>query len=47
MVLQEELKFYPFADVWNYFCECSGVPQKEKWFDEIQMYEKEVLLNRK
>lgn len=46
MVLQEELKLYPFGDVWNYFCECCQVPGKEDWFEEIRIYEKEVLLNR-
>ena len=46
MVLQEELKFYPFADVWNYFCACNGVPEKEDWYGDILKYEKEVLLNR-
>ena len=47
MVLQEELKFYPFGDVWNYFCEINHVPQKEDWFAEVKKYENEVLVNRK
>ena len=47
MMLQEELKLYPFGDVWNYFCEINGVPPKEDWFKEIRSYEKEVLLNRR
>ena len=46
MVMQEELKFYPFGDVWNYFCELNDVPQKEDWFAEIKLYEEEVLLKR-
>lgn len=46
MVMQEELKAYPFGDVWNYFCQINGVPEKEEWFDEVMKYEKEVLLNR-
>lgn len=46
MVMQEELKSYPFGDVWNYFCQQSGVPEREEWFEEVMKYEKEVLLNR-
>ena len=29
MMLQEELKLYPFGDVWNYFCGQCSVPEKE------------------
>lgn len=47
MMYQEELKFYPFGDVWNYFCEISGVPAKEDWFSEVRQYETEVLSLRK
>ena len=46
MMRQEELKFYPFADVWNYFCECNGVPAGEDWFREVLSYEREVLSKR-
>lgn len=46
IMLQEELKLYPFGDVWNYFCEQCGVPGKEDWFEEVQQYEKEVLSKR-
>jgi L-rhamnose isomerase len=46
MMMQEELKLYPFGDVWNYFCEINNVPQKEDWFKEVKEYEKTVLANR-
>ena len=46
MVMQEELKLYPFGDVWNYFCELNGVPQKEDWYKEIKAYETDVLAKR-
>ena len=46
MVLQEELKTYPFGDVWDYFCELNHVPVRESWFEEISKYEKEVLEKR-
>ena len=44
MVVQEEVKTLPFGDVWNYFCEVSGIPAD--WYAEIEKYEKEVLANR-
>ncbi|MGF7017080.1 L-rhamnose isomerase [Lachnospiraceae bacterium PF1-21] len=46
MVMQEELKSYPFGDVWNYFCEVNGVPEREDWWREVQKYEEEVLSKR-
>lgn len=46
MMMQEELKFYPFGDVWNYFCEINNVPQKEDWFTVVKEYEKNVLSKR-
>lgn len=46
MMMQEELKLYPFGDVWNYFCEINKVPEKEEWFETVMQYEKEVLRKR-
>ena len=46
LALQEEYKTYPFADVWNEYCERCGVPVGEKWFEEIERYEAEVLSKR-
>lgn len=46
MVMSEELKLYPLGDVWNYFCECNGVPAKEDWFAQVLKYENEVLSKR-
>lgn len=46
LALSEELKSYPFAAVWDYFCEAAGVPVREKWLDEVRTYEKEVLSKR-
>ncbi len=47
MVLQEELKSYPFGDVWDYYCEQEGVGFKESWLEEAKKYEDEVLSKRK
>jgi len=46
MMMQEELKLYPFGDVWNYFCEINNVPQKEDWFKVVKEYEETVLAKR-
>ncbi|GHU62967.1 L-rhamnose isomerase [Clostridia bacterium] len=46
MVFQEELKFYPFEDVWEQFCEQSGMIAGRDWFDEIKTYEQSVLSKR-
>lgn len=46
MMQQEEMKTYPMGDVWNYFCEKNGVPVGEKWFEDCEKYEKEVLSRR-
>lgn len=47
MMLQEEVKTYPFGAVWDYFCESEGVPVRETWFEEVKKYEEEVLSLRK
>lgn len=46
MMVMEELKCYPFGDVWDYFCETNGVPVREKWFDSVLEYERDVLSKR-
>ena len=46
LALQEEMKTYPFADVWNEYCERCGVAVGENWFEEIEKYEAEVLSKR-
>ena len=46
-VKQEELKSYPWGDVWDEYCRRLGVPVGEAWYDEVVKYENEVLVNRK
>ena len=43
---QEELKTYPFSDIWDYYCEQQGVPVGEDWFKEVMQYEKNFMLKR-
>ncbi|MGX7419141.1 L-rhamnose isomerase [Carnobacterium gallinarum] len=42
----EELKDYPFAAIWNYYCASKGVPVGLSWLEEVKKYEKDVLLKR-
>lgn len=46
MVLQEEMKFYPFEDVWNEFCQRNHVPGGKEWLEQIHEYEENVLKKR-
>ena len=46
MVLMEEFKFLPFADIWDRFCEIHNVPIRDKWFYVVKEYERTVLAGR-
>ena len=46
MMLQEELKTYPFGDIWDHYCEEQSVPVGEKWFPLVEKYEADVLSKR-
>lgn len=46
MVRSEEVKTLPFGDIWNYYCECCGVPSDGEWFSKVKEYEENVLLKR-
>lgn len=46
LAITEELKDFPFADVWNYYCQQNNVPVGLELLKEAQAYEEEVLLKR-
>lgn len=46
LALTEEFKSYPFGAVWDYYCAVSDVPVREAWLEEVQDYERRVLLKR-
>lgn len=46
LALTEEFKSYPFGAVWDYYCAMSDVPVREAWLEEVQAYERQVLLKR-
>lgn len=47
MVLQEDIKTYPFGDIWEEYCRQCGVTADKSWFEEVRKYEAEVLSKRK
>lgn len=46
LVLTEELKDFPYSDVWNYFCLKNNVPIGLDWFEEVKEYETKILAER-
>lgn len=46
MIMQEDIKTYPFGDIWEEYCQRCNVAADQAWFEEIKKYETEVLLKR-
>ena len=46
LAVSEELKTFPFGEVWNEYCERCGVPVGMDWIKEVEVYEAEVLSKR-
>lgn len=46
LMLQEEVKTLPFADIWAEYCRRAGVPEGREWFETVRQYETEVLRKR-
>ena len=46
LAMNEEMKFYPYADIWEEYCARKGIPAREGWLKEIKQYEKDVLSKR-
>ena len=47
LMLQEEMKTLPFADIWEEYCNRQDVPADGSWYDAVMEYEKKVLVERK
>jgi len=47
LALMEEFKIYPLGDIWNYYCVQNNVPVGEDWINEVNLYEEEILKNRR
>ena len=46
LMLQEEMKSYPFAEIWAHYCEVQGVAADESWYEDVMAYEKGILSER-
>ena len=46
MVLQEEMKTYPYGEIWSEYCKQCGLSGDSSWLKEIETYEREVLALR-
>lgn len=46
LAMQEEMRTMPLGAVWEEFCSRMQVEPTEKWFDEIEAYEEQVLRKR-
>ncbi len=47
LAMTEELKAYPWNDVYDYYCETHNVPVGLDWLNDVNEYEKEILSKRK
>ena len=47
LALLEESKTLPFGEVWDHYCETSGVPAGRAWLGEVKTYERDVQLKRR
>lgn len=46
MALQEEMKVLPFGDVWEEYLRTCDKPTDDRWFAEVERYERETLSKR-
>ena len=46
MAMQEEMKLYPFGEIWGEYCRRCKVADDLGWLKDVKQYEKEVLVKR-
>ena len=46
MVMNEAVKMLPIGEVWEEYCRREGVCDDLHFYDEIEKYEREVLVKR-
>jgi L-rhamnose isomerase len=46
LLIAEEMKSMPFAEVWDEYCRRAGVSLGMEWYSEVEKYEAEVLSKR-
>jgi L-rhamnose isomerase len=42
LTLTEELKSYPWCDVWDAFCEMNNTPERDGWLETVRAYDAET-----
>ncbi|MDR2007732.1 MAG: L-rhamnose isomerase [Alphaproteobacteria bacterium] len=47
LAITEELKSYPFGEVWDYYCQQMGVLQGLDWLKDLKQHESTILVKRK
>ena len=47
LAISEELKTFPFGEVWDEYCARCGAPVGTDWMREVDLYEANVLSKRK
>ena len=45
-VMQDEMKTMPFGDIWNEYCNRCSVKKDREWFEDIKLYEEDILSKR-
>lgn len=46
LAMNEELKCFPFADIWDHYCAQNGAAVRQSWLDDVKKYESDVLAKR-
>jgi L-rhamnose isomerase len=46
LALLEELKYMPYGDIWDHYCEKTGTPRDRDLFSEVSKYEQNILSKR-
>ena len=46
LMLQEELRDLPYAEVWKEYCRLQGVEEDASWYEKVAAYERDVLAKR-
>lgn len=46
LMLQEEIRDLPYAEVWKEYCRLQGVEEDASWYEKVAAYERDVLAKR-
>jgi L-rhamnose isomerase len=46
LAILEDLKTFPYAAIWDYYCASQDVPVGHEWLAEVRSYERDVMMRR-